>query len=123
MENVLFYLWMALGVVLYPYVKTDSFRMIPRWGGPNLVMESLFLVQLFLTVLFCIAGFWEAYQSRKDYKAAMNRTKNRKDDMFHTFSARERDCAGEEKKWSIALLAALLLFFAYLFHVVTYFRG
>ncbi len=122
-QNALFNLWIALGVILYPYVKTNSFTLIPSWGGPNVIMESLFLVQIFLIVLFCGGGFLEAHQSRKDYKAAMNRTKNRKDDLFHTFSEGERDYAGQEKKWLIAFLTVVLFFILYFIYVVKYFRG
>lgn len=119
--NILFYAWIALGIILYPYAKTNSFAIIPSLGSPNFIMEILFSVQIFVMVLFCIVGFCEAYQDRKNMKEAMNRTKNKDKALFDSFHADEKAYAGAERKWFIALLVTLLILIIHIVYMVKIF--
>lgn len=108
--------WTILGIILYPYAKIHYLAV--RQGlsfQPRLSMELMFLLGLFLAVLFCGLGLFEARQAEKVDREAIDRAAQADRPDAETFRLLQRLEAyhrKEGKGWRTALLgtAAAALF-------------
>ncbi len=121
-ERLLFCFWGISAIILAPYGKMYYFTTLSSWDGPpfqhNFMIESLFLLCIFLAIVYCVVKFFINHQGRKIQQEGMIKFKDRDNVTFGWYDTLEKAYANQDKNWLIALSVFLLLFIIHLVNMV-----
>ena len=98
--------WCILSLILFPYRGMQYYAYLyNKRGGPPVykdpLMESLFLLNLTLVILFIGLQIMDAHQSKNAQHNKASRTKD--NNLFNVYDAAEKHYARKEKDWLLLL--------------------
>lgn len=122
-EPLLIYSWCAFSFLLYPYSEMKDSTVVPPFLQENLIMESIYLVYLFLALVYLGVKFFIDHRNKKIQKEEMIRAKNCGNLSFDYHDDLEKYYAKREKRWLIPLFAFLFLTFIQIVYMVKRFSS